>query len=272
MTTPPSWWLSGLLASAIAAWGWRRGSLQRNGAFAAAGLGALALRTGWGWGLYLILWFALATLVSRLGRRTKATRLAAVVAKDDQRDLWQVLANGGLFALCASALWLPYPPVPPDLVAVAGAASLAATGADTWSTELGTWLGGTPWSFRTGGRVPPGSSGAVTVAGSVGGVSGALVLAGAALAVGLIPQTAFLSVALGGVAGAVADTLIGAWWQADRWCPVCETATERPVHRCGTATSHARGLRWLDNDRVNLLCGAVGALTAVVLTAVVLTA
>jgi hypothetical protein len=32
------------------------------------------------------------------------------------------------------------------------------------------------------------------------------------------------------------------------------------VHTCGTATTRARGWRWMDNDMVNLSCSLMGAL------------
>ncbi|WP_353268345.1 DUF92 domain-containing protein, partial [Gemmatimonas sp.] len=59
--------------------------------------------------------------------------------------------------------------------------------------------------------------------------------------------------------GAVVDTVVGAWWQARRWCPSCERETEQHRHRCGTTTVHYRGVSWLGNDAVNLLCTVAGA-------------
>jgi len=73
-------------------------------------------------------------------------------------------------------------------------------------------------------------------------------------------------VAAGGVAGAAADTLIGAVAQERRWCALCERATERRVHDCGTPTVRRGGVGWLDNDVVNLACTVVGAATGALLT------
>ena len=66
----------------------------------------------------------------------------------------------------------------------------------------------------------------------------------------------------GGIAGALADSFIGALWQSRRRCPKCDALTERAVHDCGTSTVAAGGLAWLDNDGVNALCTIVGALAA----------
>jgi uncharacterized membrane protein len=94
------------------------------------------------------------------------------------------------------------------------------------------------------------------------------VIAAVAAAVGVVPWTAWGAVALAGAAGALADTLLGAWGQQRRWCSACRTDTEQDPHACGTATQLAGGWGWLDNDAVNLLATVVGALSALVLRAV----
>jgi uncharacterized membrane protein len=65
-----------------------------------------------------------------------------------------------------------------------------------------------------------------------------------------------------GVLGGLADSALGATVQARRWCATCARETERDMHDCGTRTTHARGLRWITNDTVNLLATLVGALAA----------
>src|SRR5947207_732615 len=75
----------------------------------------------------------------------------------------------------------------------------------------------------------------------------------------------FAAVALGGVAGAFADSILGGTLQAQRWCDVCARSTERPVHNCGTTTRPAGGLARFDNDLINAVCSGVGALVALLL-------
>jgi uncharacterized membrane protein len=53
--------------------------------------------------------------------------------------------------------------------------------------------------------------------------------------------------------------LLGASLQARRWCSACAATTERTTHICGRVTVPSGGLAWLDNDRVNLLSGLIGA-------------
>jgi uncharacterized membrane protein len=74
------------------------------------------------------------------------------------------------------------------------------------------------------------------------------------------------AVIVGGVAGAFADSVLGATIQERRWCDLCESSTERPVHDCGTTTRQRAGIAGFDNDAVNLAASFVGALVAFVLS------
>jgi uncharacterized protein (TIGR00297 family) len=243
---------------------WYRGTLRLSGAATAIAIGAIALRAGWAWGGFLIVWFGWVTLGSRLGRARKAARTAGVVAKGAQRDAVQVVANGGVFALAAAlTLWRRDGAAG---AAVWGTAALAAAGADTMATEIGTWIGGTPRSIRNWRTVTTGTSGAVSGAGSAAMLGSALALAALAVAFGLVPARHGWIVAVAALFGATVDTIAGALVQQRRWCPSCETATEQARHTCGSDTRHRGGWRWLGNDEVNLVCTASAALLASLLT------
>jgi uncharacterized protein (TIGR00297 family) len=238
----------------------RTRTLTPGGAVVGAAVGTISIAAGWSWGVLLLSLFVSASALSSLGGRKKAERIGPVVEKGGERDAGQVLANGGVFALAALASLL----APSPIWYAMGAGALAASTADTWATEVGTLDGRDPISIISGKRVAPGTSGAITLVGTAAGVGGALFVgAVAALANWPVPFTA---VALGGVAGALADSLLGATLQSRRRCDLCATATERLVHTCGTPTRHAGGLAGFDNDAVNAACSGVGALVALLLS------
>ncbi len=257
------------LLVAVAAW--RTGSLSAGGAAAATLTGVCALLVSLGTGIFLITWFVLATILSKVGKYRKAQRTAGIVEKGGQRDASQVLANGGVFLLATGALVLTtsrsdFTAPSAILLSAAAAGSLAAAGADTWATEIGTLIGGQPFSLRSWSRVPVGTSGAVTLAGTIAMLLAASMLAGLAGALHVVSRDSrsILAVALGGIFGAIADTVAGAWIQERRHCRNCNVFTEQRVHQCGTATVVHSGIARLNNDIVNAICSACGAALAVV--------
>lgn len=181
---------------------------------------------------------------------------SALTRGGGRRRAAQVFANGGLAAACALlARWH-------GALLPAFAGALAAAAADTWSTEIGARSARPPRLLTTWREVPAGTSGGVTLLGSAGGIAGAATIGLAALVLLPIGRSAALWIALGGAAGGVADSLLGATLQA-RWrCPVCGAVMETRRHGCGAAGSPERGIAWLDNDAVNALATLVGAVVA----------
>jgi uncharacterized protein (TIGR00297 family) len=254
--------LVGLVMGSLIAWlAWRVKALSRSGALAAALTGGLIFGLGGlSWAVLLLAFFISSSLLSRLFARRKST-LSEKFSKGSQRDWGQVMANGGLGALLAVAQAL-YPGEVWPWIAFAGA--MAAVNADTWATELGV-LNPTPPRLITNGRaVERGTSGAVSLGGSLAALGGAgLVAVLAALFSGPAAGVMLLAGTLGGVAGSFFDSWLGATIQAIYWCPSCGKETERhPQHTCGSQTSHYRGWRWLDNDWVNGLASLAGAMIA----------
>ncbi len=197
--------------------------------------------------------------------------LASSFGKGGKRDAGQVLANGGIAGLMviAHAFW---PHLDWPWVAFCGA--LAAANADTWATELGVLSKSTPRLITTFQPVARGTSGGVTLTGSLASLGGSLLIAACGLGLrpspilsaGIQPGQFAAAVTLAGLLGSLADSALGAALQAIYFCPACKKETERhPFHTCGAATSRVRGLAWLDNDRVNAICTLTGSLVAVFL-------
>ena len=247
-----------LLAVVVAIGAHAAGSLSPGGAIAAMAVGTLTFGTGGPLpAVLLLLFFLSSSALSRVGGAQKR-RMATAFAKGGRRDHGQVLANGGLtavlsvgYGLTGDSLWL---------AGLAGA--LAAVNADTWATELGVLARQSPRLMTSGVRVEPGTSGAISGRGLLAALGGALLIGIPVAIVGL--PGLMLAATVGGLAGSLFDSLLGATVQAIYTCPACAKETERhPLHMCGTATLPLRGWPWLDNDGVNFSASLAGALVTV---------
>ncbi|RCW45611.1 DUF92 domain-containing protein [Paenibacillus prosopidis] len=273
------WWirlLAGLLGSGlIAAAAFRARSLSASGAWSAVVMGTGFVALGEPvWFVVLISFFVSSTLWSRWKRKHRVKAMAeAKYEKTGRRDAGQVWANGGAgLALCAAhAIW-------PDqgwLYAYIGI--MAAVNADTWATEIGALSRTAPRSVTSGKPVVAGTSGGVTPLGSAAALAGAVFIGAVAALLLAAPQQAdaaagtpgggaaaaayIAAAAAAGLAGAFADSLLGATGQAMYRCRVCGSETERAAH-CGSAAERVRGFAWLNNDRVNLLSSLFAGLLA----------
>lgn len=256
----------GLLCAAVVALAaYRVKSLSRSGAWGAFVEGTIIFGLGgWPWAVLLLAFFISSSLLTR----TFAKRKAALIEKFDKggvRDIGQVLANGGV----ASVFALLHPFFPQAAWPwLAFAASLAAVNADTWATELGVLSPSLPHLITSGKPVERGTSGAISLYGTLAAAAGAALVA--LLAGWLAPAGHFWSVlafaSLAGLLGSLFDSLLGATLQAIYRCPTCDKETERhPLHTCGTPTIQVRGLGWLNNDLVNASCALFAALVVLVL-------
>jgi uncharacterized protein (TIGR00297 family) len=213
--------------------------LSPGGVAAALAVGA-AVTAGAGWrGLLLLaVFFVTSSALTRGGGRRAAS---------------QVLANGGVAA--AAALLSRFEPG--WMLACCGA--LAAAAADTWSTEIGARSPSAPRLLTTGRTLSPGTSGGVPWLGTAGALAGAAVVAAAAALLRLATPAAAVWIAAGGVAGGLADSLLGATVPARFRCGRCGAIGEAARCPCGGAAAPVSGIAWLTNDAVNGVCTLVGA-------------
>ncbi|HNS03985.1 MAG TPA: DUF92 domain-containing protein [Anaerolineae bacterium] len=267
--------LIGLLA-------YRRNALAPSGVAGAMLVGTLIFGFGgWTWGLTLIAFFVSSSLLSQY-RRAEKQAVAEQFDKGQRRDLGQVLANGGLGALLALAVFFLI-----DLtgqvragnplyiyLTVAYFGVMATVNADTWATELGVLARERPRLITTGRPAAPGTSGGITRYGTLAALTGAAFIGVTAflliqlaswatraqLLLADLPIVAIAAVA--GLVGSLFDSLLGATVQRIFWCDRCEKETERQVHSCGAPTRPLRGWSWMNNDMVNLLSSLVGGLLA----------
>lgn len=251
-----------LFAALIAAGAWRLRALDGGGAVAAFVVGTCTFAAGGiGGAAILLAFFVSSVLLTRVGRRKKRGLLD--VAKGGPRDAMQVFANGGVATICivlASMLGHPW------MLAFAGA--YAAATADTWGTEIGTLVSALPRSLVDARPLATGLSGGVTRAGTAAEAAGALFIALVAAAAAIATDIrSIAAVTAGGIAGALADSALGATIQERRWCAACDRMCEADPHGCGAATVHRSGVSWVSNDMVNLLATFVGSAVTLALLA-----
>ncbi len=183
------------------------GAVTWSGVFAGSAIGlAVYLGAGWeGW-VMLLATFAAAVITSKIGWQRKRA-LGIQEDREGRRGAGNALANclaGAVAAVLAitspyqAAAWL------------ALVTALTAGAADTVASEIGK-----AWGRRTflvvGFRpVPPGTSGAISLEGTIANVIAAVALAALGAALGLIPAHAILFVVIGALAGSFVESALGA--------------------------------------------------------------
>ncbi len=180
--------------------------LEPKGIVAAFVLGVVTLAFGT-WRAYLLLgvFLAVGTLATRFRREAK--RAAGLVDEaSGRRGVSEVVANGSVCGVGCVLWWLTgWTSVPAALV-IAG--SMAAALADTTASEVGKAVGRRTYRLPSLALVPKGTEGAVSLAGTIAGVVGSLLVAGLAAGVGLVPISAFLPVLIGGLVAMVVESLL----------------------------------------------------------------
>jgi uncharacterized protein (TIGR00297 family) len=269
-------WLIGLFGSLfIAGLAYWKRSLSFDGFLAAIAVGTVLYAAGsLAWFGTMIAFFLSSSLLSKWRHRQKAA-LETVYEKSGCRDAGQVLANGGLAVLLCLANQL----VPHPLWWAAFLGVMATVNADTWATEIGGLSQRPPRSILTLRPVLPGTSGGVSALGLLASVLGGLFIGLAAYLLlqaqpaqmtttkippgSLVDALAILPLAtFGGLVGSLADSLLGARWQRLHSCAICGRELEALRH-CDAPTHYRRGIRWLNNDAVNLVSSTFGgAVTA----------
>jgi len=249
MPDPATLGLAVVVLAVIVAASVRLRWLRPGAALAAGVLGLLAVAAfGWAGLAALLAPFLVATLLGKL---------PGGLESDGPRVLRQVLANG---LPCGVGLAFAASGVAGAGAAFAGA--LAALGADTLATEIGTRYGGLPRHALTFRPLTRGESGGVTLAGTLASLVGGLLAPVAMAAAGGLAAGAVVPAAVGGVVAGAVDSALGALLQRKGTCVACGRLVEAATC-CGAPPRRLAGrLAFLDNDAVNLVNGVVGALVA----------
>jgi len=214
---------------------YKKRALNRLGVYAAYVAGSLIyLALGWQGFFLMLVFLALGSIASKHKYEEKQ-RLGVAQKHMGVRGVRQVLANSlaplGFSVLAVlsngSAVFV-----------VAFAAAVAAATADTLSTELGQVYGRRPRLIKNMKPVAVGTHGAVSGEGSLFGLFGACIIAGAAYLTGFAVSGASSIIVVSGFLGSVVDSILG-------------------------ATLEERGI--MGNEEINFLCTLSGGLFAMAL-------
>jgi uncharacterized protein (TIGR00297 family) len=182
------------------------GLVRPSGALSGALLGFFVLAFG-GASLYLLLWifFGAGTLATRF-RKGRKEAMGKAEEKGGKRGAANALANVSVAAFCS--LVAGFGPRG-DAYRLAAAAALATALMDTVGTEVGQAIASPTALLPDLRRVPPGTDGAVSVAGTAAGLAAAALLAAAGVASLVLTQAGAVAVVIAAVFGTAVESLLG---------------------------------------------------------------
>lgn len=179
------------------------------------------------------------------------------------RGFLQILINGGL----GTALVVLYGLLQRQELLAAAMISIGGNFIDSVSSDLGTLSRREPYDLLRREKVERGLSGGVTWLGSLSALAFSLLI-GVYICLSLGRGAALGGLCSGLVfSQSLLDSALGSALQVKYRCAVCGVVTERKNH-CDAPTAHYRGLKWMDNNTVNILSSLVITALAVVLTGV----
>ena len=173
------------------------------------GLIAIALYFGTGFSSLLLLggFFLLGTMATSWKFKQKAEHGFAE-KNHGRRDIFQVIANGGVAGLlaCIALIFPQYN----ELILLMIASSFSAATADTLSSELGTLYGSRFFNVITFSPDKRGENGVVSVEGLLIGLAGSCVIATIYAGFNFFEWHYVLIIVIAGTAGNVIDSILGA--------------------------------------------------------------
>jgi len=262
--------------------GMRRNSLDFSGGMLSIAMGFLLTIASAAFCVSVIVFYLSSSRLTKWKSEEKR-KIEADFKEGGQRNWLQVLCNGGIGSVCALLYLytsgvgeLPINLTGPKMDAatvfsLGYLSSLSCSGGDTWASEVGSAIGGTPRLITTFRQVPRGTNGGVTMIGLVCSLAGGLVV-GISYYIALLffsisksctPQWMVIVVAgLSGLIGSLIDSILGATIQYSGYC----TEINKVVNSPGAGVKHISGFNLVGNHAVNFLSALFTALLVLCVT------
>lgn len=217
----------------------RKRWLTREAMPAAWLLAAVLFQAGsWRWLVVMAIFFAIGSISSKL---------VPLTGDAGGRNARQVLANGGVGALCALGYFI----FKDESWVIAYLSSVAISMSDTMSSDLGILAGQQPVDIIRRTPVIKGMSGGVTFYGTAAGLMGALIIAVSGGVLFSLTVAQILLVAGMGFCGMLADSIFGSVFQA-KYADASGLLSEK----AGEGRMLIQGKSYITNDVVNLMANA----------------
>lgn len=180
------------------------------------------------------------------------TKLFHKNKKSNKRKLIQIISNVGIGVLSL----IIYKFTSNDLYLLIYASVMAESLADTLASDIGVLSKSEPINILTFKKGERGLSGNISFLGLTSALIGSLLI-GTIYYIGMDKSiTSFIIIILSGFLGSLIDSILGASIQVKYKCTKCKKITERKEH-CGKKTNYYKGIKWIDNNLVNLLSNAI---------------
>ena len=191
-----------------------------------------------------------------LGKRTEKIT-GDINRKTGTRDIVQVLANGfaATVALIIGKIFDSH------LGIVIYTVALTECLADSLASDIGVLAKKDPVDICRFKRIKRGMSGGVSPLGTFSALLGCAAMTLISIAFWGFDLKYVLAVFAIPMLGILIDSILGSLVQAKYKCAVCGKHTEKTAH-CGQPTQHIGGLKFINNDTVNILSNLSTAIIA----------
>ena len=210
--------------------------------------------------IYLVSCYVVLIIIAII-RKIMKKDFSSIIKKTKSKDIIEIFVNG----FFPSLFIVIYGVTNNIMFMVISLCSVSANFVDSLASDIGTLSNKRPYDFIKKQYVPSGLSGGITFLGTFSSFIGSIIFSLVVLlitgeAMYLIP---ILSIIM--MIGCILDSILGSVAQVKYKCDNCGIITENTIH-CGVETSYYSGVKFINNDAVNMICSfAVSAISLLLL-------